>query len=374
MLHLQPHCVTTASTAWQVMRHGSPPLPARPKADLAVSPSSDGSGAFADAVTAAAAAEDACVQDSATMQQQAAAPEQASPAGDSGNGAGPAQQGPEDQEPGDAAHPGAVAGRLGCYFCNDVVAPLDSTAGARARPAGATPSCRLSCKGAIVLVGDHAVESVHLYWRCMKEHWPQYNQQSDYCDFDGVASPQCTVARPGLAPIAGALAVELLAAALQVHNTPCTTPRWQCWLGSECTNDHVQHQPAVALECHTCVTCRRRLLTSWHWGRLRTCCVASFPALGRCTGALHNVCRLAALGATLRKLIIVRLLASVSWDGSPVSMGWSLPAALPHSADGADGGRLQPVHRLLARGGRRAAGRRLALAAVRAAGACPHTQ
>jgi hypothetical protein len=129
MLHLQPHCVTTASTAWQVMRHGSPPLPARPKADLAVSPSSDGSGAFADAVTAAAAAEDACVQDSATMQQQAAAPEQASPAGDSGNGAGPAQQGPEDQEPGDAAHPGAVAGRLGCYFCNDVVAPLDSTAG-----------------------------------------------------------------------------------------------------------------------------------------------------------------------------------------------------------------------------------------------------
>jgi hypothetical protein len=41
------------------------------------------------------------------------------------------------------------------------------------------------------------------------------------------------------------------------------------------------------------------------------------------------------------------------------------------SADGADGGRLQPVHRLLAHGGGRAAGRRLALAAVRAAGACP---
>ncbi|CAG9461675.1 unnamed protein product [Pedinophyceae sp. YPF-701] len=64
-------------------------------------------------------------------------------------------------QPGEAAS----SPRLGCYFCNDVVAPVDSTR-------------------------DRAMDQ------------------------------QCTVARPGLAPVAGALAVEVMAACLTHRDAP----------------------------------------------------------------------------------------------------------------------------------------------------------
>lgn len=79
--------------------------------------------------------------------------------------------------------------RLGCYFCNDVVAPQD-----------------------VIVLGLDFVLCYLKLLLVVNLFFCFYILQSMT---DRTLDQQCTVTRPGLAPIAGALAVELLVGVLQ---------------------------------------------------------------------------------------------------------------------------------------------------------------
>lgn len=84
--------------------------------------------------------------------------------------------------------------RLGCYFCNDVVAPQDVISR--------------------VLITLIVFVSCYLPFS-PDSSFPAFFSLLLQSMTDRTLDQQCTVTRPGLAPIAGALAVELLVGVLQ---------------------------------------------------------------------------------------------------------------------------------------------------------------
>lgn len=85
----------------------------------------------------------------------------------------------------------AMEQRLGCYFCNDVVAPVDVTI--------------IEATG----LWYHTGTRVHILSLLQ---WNRFNGSSLLLQSTSnrTLDQQCTVTRPGLAPIASSLAVELL--------------------------------------------------------------------------------------------------------------------------------------------------------------------